>query len=131
MNFLANLIAMINAATAIIPIIAAAHKQADPTAKNTALDNASKLIQVVTPLVQAGETISAAGVAAGQPALTGVQKLAIAQDSLQKAHDMVQAVGGTTETFDSYWGQVSPVITAICAVNKVSAAPAALAVETA
>jgi hypothetical protein len=118
LSILSGLTSLINAASAILPVVAAARKQADPSVSNAGLENTTKIIQIVTPLVQAGEAVSAAGVAAGQPALTGAQKLAIAQDSVAQAHALVQAAGGTTHTFDEYWVPINAAISAICAVSK-------------
>jgi len=129
LQFLTSMASILNTASALIPMIASARSAADPSVGNAGLENISKVIEIAKPLVAAGEAVSSAAVAAGHPALTGAQKLLIAQDAVTQAHSMVTAAGGTTQTFDAYWVPINAAITAICAANKI--VPAALSQQTA
>ena len=118
LQFLASMASILNTASALIPMVAAARSTADPTVSNAGLENISKVIEIAKPLVAAGEAVSSAAVASGKPALSGTDKLAIAQTAVSQAHAMVTAAGGTTQTFDEYWVPINAAITAICAANK-------------
>ena len=119
MGFLAILLQLCNAASVILPAVAAVRKTSDPTADNTTLINTAKAMQAVAPLVAGAESVSSASSAP----MTGVQKLALVQAVVPDAHTTAVANGVTTEPFDTYWTPINAAITAVVAQNQIAAAP--------
>lgn len=102
----------------ILPMFAAAHAAAVPGASDTAIKNVSEAISVAQGIVSGVESIAATHAAAGNPALFGVDKLAIAQSIVQTGHDVMVKAGATTATFDQYWTPINSAISIVCAVSK-------------
>lgn len=120
MSFFAELQKILDMARSILPIVALTNPNAA-----TGIASAEAVMTAVQPLVNAGEAISQQAVAAGQPALTGPQKLQMAQTAVQTAVTMAQQSGVTTATFDQHWAAINPAITAVCAASKALAVPVA------
>ncbi len=102
----------------ILPMFAAAHAAQVPGASNNAIKNVSEAIGVAQAVVSGVESMAAAHAAAGNPALTGVDKLAIAQSIVQTGHDALVKSGATTAAFDQYWTPISSAISVVCAASK-------------
>lgn len=118
--FFVSLLKVITFAQSILPMIAQAHLSQTPDASNAALIHTDQILSAVKDLVALGEAESEKVVAAGGQPLLGEQKLAIAQDSVRKAHQVLIAdvPGTTTETFDKFWNPINNIITAYCASQK-------------
>jgi hypothetical protein len=105
-------------AKSVLPLVAAVRASSDPTVSNAGLDNTLKAIVAVQPIVAAVDAHAAAAVASGQPALSGADKLAVAQSIVQVAHDNLSAQGLVSQSFDTYWPLANAAISAVCAANK-------------
>jgi hypothetical protein len=102
----------------ILPMFAAAHAAQVPGASNNGIKNVSEAIGAAQSVVAGVESIGTAHAAAGNPALSGVDKLAIAQSLVQTGHDVLIKSGATTATFDQYWTPINAAISVVCAASK-------------
>ncbi len=106
-----------SAAEALLPAIAQARSVSDPSVSNAGLINTAKAIQAVTPVVNHVEAVAAANPNAP---MTGPQKLQLACDVMQDAHNAAVASGAlpADSKFETVWQAAVPAITAVCAAAK-------------
>lgn len=117
MQFLLAFTQLASIIQGILPMFAAAHAASVPGASNNAIKNVQEAVGVAQSVVTGIESIAANHAAAGNPVMTGVDKLAIAQSIVQTGHDVLVKSGATTATFDEYWTPISAAISIVCAAK--------------
>ncbi len=111
-NIFADLEKVIGVATPLLPVVAAVNTIQNPTASNAGVTNAQKAIQMVMPLVHAGNQIAAQNASAQ---LTGAQKLQNALNAVEAGVNVLAATGAITTPYTALLPLLTPAINAAVA----------------
>lgn len=111
-SIFADLEKVIGVATPLLPVVAAVNTIQNPTASNAGVTNAQKAIQMVMPLVQAGNQIAAQNASAQ---LTGAQKLQNALNAVEAGVNVLAATGAITTPYTALLPLITPAINAAVA----------------
>lgn len=76
-------------------------------------DEVNKVFSYVSQVAQIAPTVIASAQKVTDPAATAADKLAAVQKDVQMGHAIATANGETTQTFDEFWGALSPIASLI------------------